>query len=105
MNRFDGKKLVNRPVSDGIRKTEELINLAISGEAPTFHGSDSAASDQEDSAEGSIGSRIYKDLMNGVSHMLPFVIGGGIAIALSFMIDQFIGVPQDQLANLGNYTT
>lgn len=103
MNRFDGKKLVNRPVSDGIRKTEELINLAISGEAPTFHGSDSAASDQEDSAEGSIGSRIYKDLMNGVSHMLPFVIGGGIAIALSFMIDQFIGVPQDQLANLGNY--
>ena len=93
MNRFDGKKLVNRPVSDGIRKTEELINLAISGEAPTFHGSDSAASDQEDSAEGSIGSRIYKDLMNGVSHMLPFVIGGGIlgGAAFGFMFPVLAG--------------
>lgn len=103
MNRFDGKELVNRPVSDGIRKTEELINLATSGNAPIFHGIESDATDEDSSAEGSVGSRIYKDLMNGVSHMLPFVIGGGIAIALSFMIDQFIGVPQDQLSSLGSY--
>lgn len=103
MNRFDGKELVNRPVSDGIRKTEELITLATSGTAPTFHSSESDSSEEDGSADGSVGSRIYKDLMNGVSHMLPFVIGGGIAIALSFMIDQFIGVPQDQLSMLGNY--
>ncbi|MGX7148127.1 PTS fructose transporter subunit IIABC [Enterococcus ureasiticus] len=103
MNRFDGKELVNRPVSDGIRKTEELITLATSGTAPTFHSSESDSNEEDGSADGSVGSRIYKDLMNGVSHMLPFVIGGGIAIALSFMIDQFIGVPQDQLSMLGNY--
>ncbi|MHC5373837.1 PTS fructose transporter subunit IIABC [Enterococcus sp. LJL120] len=103
MNRFSGKELVNRPVSDGIRKTEELINIALSGDAPVFHGNSSEAKSDEASADGSIGQRIYKDLMNGVSHMLPFVIGGGIAIALSFMIDQFIGVPTDQLASLGNY--
>ncbi|MBO0440686.1 PTS fructose transporter subunit IIABC [Candidatus Enterococcus ikei] len=103
MNRFDGKELVNRPVSDGIRKTEELITLATSGTAPTFHSSESDTSEEDGSADGSVGSRIYKDLMNGVSHMLPFVIGGGIAIALSFMIDQFIGVPHDQLQMLGNY--
>ncbi|PTO39169.1 PTS fructose transporter subunit IIC [Enterococcus mundtii] len=103
MNRFDGKELVNRPVSDGIRKTEELINLAVSGSAPVFHGDGKENSSDEGNADGTIGQRIYKDLMNGVSHMLPFVIGGGIAIALSFMVDQFMGVPQDQLANLGNY--
>ncbi|MCB5952302.1 fructose-specific PTS transporter subunit EIIC [Enterococcus sp. BWT-B8] len=104
MNRFNGKNLVNRPVSDGIRKPEELIDLAVSGNAPVFHGkNDGSHSAEDDAAEGSVGSRIYKDLMNGVSHMLPFVIGGGIAIALSFMIDQFLGVPQDQLASLGSY--
>lgn len=103
MDRFDGKELVNRPVSDGIRKTEELITLASSGKAPVYHSNGADAPEEESSAEGSIGSRIYKDLMNGVSHMLPFVIGGGIAIALSFMIDQFIGVPQGQLEHLGSY--
>ena len=103
MNRFNGKKLVNRPVSDGIRKTKELINLAINGEAPVFHGDSSEDATENSAAEGSIGSRIYKDLMNGVSHMLPFVIGGGIAIALSFMIDQFMGVPQDSLSKLGSF--
>lgn len=103
MNRFNGKKLVNRPVSDGIRKTKELITLATTGEAPTFHGNNSEEATENSSAEGSIGSRIYKDLMNGVSHMLPFVIGGGIAIALSFMIDQFMGVPQDSLSKLGSF--
>ncbi len=103
MDRFDGKHLVNRPVSDGIRKPENLINEALSGTAPVFKGDGSSSSDSKESADGTVGQRIYKDLMNGVSHMLPFVIGGGIAIALSFMIDQFMGVPQDSLAQLGNY--
>lgn len=103
MDRFDGKHLVNRPVSDGIRKPETLINEALSGSAPVFKGDGSASNSSDESADGTVGQRIYKDLMNGVSHMLPFVIGGGIAIALSFMIDQFMGVPQDSLAQLGNY--
>lgn len=104
MNRFDGKPLVNRPVSDGIRKPEELINEALSGKAPIFHGDGSSANTAgEESAEGTIGQRIYKDLMNGVSHMLPFVVAGGIMIAISFMIDNFMGVPQDQLSNLGSF--
>jgi len=105
MNRFDGKKLLNRPVSDGIRKTEELLNLAVEGKAPVFHAEGSADSSDEEAAAGSVGQEIYKNLMNGVSHMLPFVIAGGIMIALSFMIDQFIGVPQDQLSKLGSYNT
>lgn len=105
MDRFDGKELVNRPVSDGIRKPEELIDLALSGKAPTFHGTGGAGSDaaEEASDNGTVGQRIYKDLMNGISHMLPFVIAGGIMIALSFMIDQFMGVPQEHLAKLGSY--
>lgn len=104
MNRFNGKELVNRPVSDGIRKPEELINLALSGKAPVYHGNgEDTSANEEKSDNGTLGQRIYKDLMNGVSHMLPFVIGGGIMIALSFMIDQFMGVPQAELANLGNY--
>lgn len=104
MNRFNGKELVNRPVGDGIRKPEELINLALSGNAPVYHGNaEESSATEEKSDNGTLGQRIYKDLMNGVSHMLPFVIGGGIMIALSFMIDQFMGVPQSELANLGNY--
>lgn len=104
MNRFDGKPLVNRPVSDGIRKPEELINEALSGNAPVFRGDGSAADNGGDSAaDGTIGQRIYKDLMNGVSHMLPFVIAGGIMIAISFMIDNFMGVPNDSLQYLGSF--
>ena len=103
MDRFDGKHLVNRPVSDGIRKTEQLINEAMSGTAPVLHGSGQASDKENASADGSVGQRIYKDLMNGVSHMLPFVIAGGIMIAISFMVDQFMGVPQDALSQLGNY--
>lgn len=102
MARFDGKHLVNRPVGDGIRKTEELINLVLSGSAPIYHG-DGSASAEESSEKGSVGQEIYKNLMNGVSHMLPFVIAGGILIAISFMIDQFIGVPDDALGQLGGY--
>lgn len=102
MNRFDGKQLINRPVSDGIRKTESLINEALSGTAPIYHG-DTSTSQEESQTSGSFGQEIYKNLMNGVSHMLPFVIAGGILIALSFMIDQFIGVPVDSLDQLGSY--
>ncbi|WP_270272606.1 PTS fructose transporter subunit IIABC [Enterococcus gallinarum] len=102
MDRFNGKHLVNRPVSDGIRKTEQLINEALSGDAPVFHSSGQTVA-EESSANGTFGQRIYKDLMNGVSHMLPFVIAGGIMIAISFMVDQFMGVPQDALNQLGSY--
>lgn len=103
MNRFDGKHLVNRPVSDGIRKPEELINEALSGNAPIFHGDGGTNPTDDSSADGTVGQRIYKDLMNGVSHMLPFVIAGGIMIAISFMIDNFMGVPQDSLSKLGSF--
>ncbi|HIX71000.1 MAG TPA: fructose-specific PTS transporter subunit EIIC [Candidatus Enterococcus stercoravium] len=103
MNRFDGKHLVNRPVSDGIRKPEELINEALSGNAPIFHGTGGTNPTDDSSADGTVGQRIYKDLMNGVSHMLPFVIAGGIMIAISFMIDNFMGVPQDSLSKLGSF--
>ncbi|WP_291292035.1 fructose-specific PTS transporter subunit EIIC [Enterococcus sp.] len=102
MDRFNGKHLVNRPVSDGIRKTEQLINEALSGDAPVFHSTGQTVA-EEASADGTVGQRIYKDLMNGVSHMLPFVIAGGIMIAISFMVDQFMGVPQDALNQLGSY--
>ena len=102
MDRFNGKHLVNRPVSDGIRKTEQLINEALSGDAPVFHSSGQTVA-EESSADGTFGQRIYKYLMNGVSHMLPFVIAGGIMIAISFMVDQFMGVPQDALNQLGSY--
>ncbi|MGX7025614.1 PTS fructose transporter subunit IIABC [Vagococcus hydrophili] len=104
MARFEGKHLINRPVSDGIKKTEELINLALKQEAPIYHHSgNSEAEESSEKASGSIGSQIYKHLMNGISHMLPFVIGGGIIIALSFMVDQFMGVPQEELSKLGSY--
>lgn len=104
MARFDGKKLVNRPVSDGIKKTEELLNIAVSGSAPVYRAtSQEARETKENSATGSVGSQIYKHLMNGVSHMLPFVIGGGIAIAMAFLIDQILGVPTQDLASLGSY--
>lgn len=106
MNRFGGKPVVSRPVSDGIRRPEELINNALSGNASIYQSSDEQASESQDSSEGekqSVGQKIYKDLMNGVSHMLPFVVAGGIMMALSFMIDQWMGVPQDSLDQLGNY--
>ena len=86
MARFDGKHVVKASVSDGIQKGEELIKKAVSGEAPVYHHTGAAASEEGGESEG-IGHTIYKHLMNGVSHMLPFVIGGGILIALSFLVD------------------
>lgn len=99
MARFAGKPLVNRPVADGIRKTEELIKLALDPVTPVYEASQDAAK----AAESAGGSGLYRHLMSGVSQMLPFVIGGGILIALAFLFDQMLGVPQDQLANLGSY--
>ena len=93
MARFDGKPLVNRPVTDGINKSEELINEVLDGKAPVYHDTDGGAADGDDanSSNGGAWSEIYKDLMNGISHMLPFVVGGGILMALSFVIEQFVG--------------
>lgn len=99
MARFAGKPLVNRPVADGIRKTEELIKLALDPATPVYEASQDVAK----TAESAGGSGLYRHLMSGVSQMLPFVIGGGILIALAFLFDQMLGVPQDQLANLGSY--
>lgn len=88
MERFDGKKVIERQVSDGIHKADELLELAVSGEAPVYH-SGSAAAKPVSSAKtgGSAGHQVYTQLMNGVSHMLPFVVGGGILIAVSFLLD------------------
>ncbi|MGY3779803.1 PTS fructose transporter subunit IIABC [Streptococcus gallolyticus] len=104
MARFDGKPLVSRPVADGIKKSEELINIILDGKAETYTASaDEASSSSNASEKLSLGAAFYKHLMSGVSQMLPFVIGGGILIAISFLIDQFMGVPNDQLSHLGNY--
>ena len=91
MARFDGKPMIQTKVANGINKAEELLREAMSGTAPVYHASqsdkDSAASSID--AADSFGRQIYKHLMNGVSHMLPFVIGGGILIALAFLFDTF----------------
>lgn len=88
MDRFDGKKVIERQVSDGINKADELISLAVSGDAPVYRSAGaSEAKRQSAKAGGSVRHQIYTQLMNGVSHMLPFVVGGGILIALSFLID------------------
>ena len=103
MDRFDGKPLVSRPVADGIRKTEELINLALSGNAEVYKAANGGAAVASSNEKLSLGGAFYKHLMSGVSQMLPFVIGGGIMIALAFLLDKILGVPQDQLSNLGSY--
>jgi len=103
MNRFDGKPLINRPVADGIRKTEELINLALSGNAEIYKAANSGGAAESSNEKLSLGGAFYKHLMSGVSQMLPFVIGGGIMIAIAFLLDQILGVPKDQLSNLGSY--
>ena len=88
MDRFDGKKVIICQVSDGISKAPQLIEKAMSGNVPVYHGSGEAAASAADAGnKGAIGHKIYTWLMNGVSHMLPFVVGGGILIALAFLID------------------
>lgn len=103
MDRFDGKPLISRPVADGIRKTEELINLALSGNAEVYKAANGGATVASGNEKLSLGGAFYKHLMSGVSQMLPFVIGGGIMIAIAFLLDQILGVPKDQLSNLGSY--
>ena len=100
--RFDGKKLISKPVAAGIRQTEDLIQTILDGKADVFHA-ENAAQASASQEKLSLGGAFYKHLMSGVSQMLPFVIGGGILIALAFLIDQVMGVPQDQLSSLGSY--
>ncbi|MFM0772782.1 fructose-specific PTS transporter subunit EIIC [Streptococcus suis] len=102
MPRFNGKPLVSRPVAAGIKQAEELINIILDGKASAYTATEGAAT-VESSEKLSLGKAFYKHLMSGVSQMLPFVIGGGILIALAFLVDNFIGVPQDSLGNLGSY--
>lgn len=90
MNRFDGKPLVNKPVKSGIQEPEKLIQQVLDGKAAVYHatGDDSSSSTESD---GTVWGNIYKQLMNGISHMLPFVIGGGILMAISFIVEQYMG--------------
>lgn len=90
MNRFDGKPLVNKPVKSGIQEPEKLIQQVLDGKAAIYHatGDDSSSSAESD---GTVWGNIYKQLMNGISHMLPFVIGGGILMAISFIVEQYMG--------------
>lgn len=88
MARFDGKKVLQTPVSDGIRKPEELINKILNGQAPVYHAEGGAEAASAPGEGGSVWSKIYKDLMNGISHMLPFVVGGGILLAISFIFER-----------------
>lgn len=100
--RFNGKKLISKPVATGIRQPQELIQNILDGKAEVFHAENAGAA-QESSEKLSLGGAFYKHLMSGVSQMLPFVIGGGIMIALAFLLDQIMGVPKDQLSQLGSY--
>lgn len=108
-DRFDGKKVIECQVYDGINKTEELVKRIAAGDAPVFKASGKKeASHSSIGGKESIGHQIYKHLMNGVSHMLPFVVGGGILIAIAFLIDGFSvdlnSLPADQRANFGTIT-
>lgn len=108
MDRFAGRPVIQCKVSDGISKAEELLDRALNGNAPLYQakGSSQAADSEEES--DSVGHQIYKHLMNGVSHMLPFVIGGGILIAIAFLIDGFAvdlnSLPFDERSNFGTIT-
>ena len=108
-DRFDGKKVIECQVSDGINKAEELVKRAAAGDAPVFKASGKASDTQQSTGrKESVAHQIYKHLMNGVSHMLPFVVGGGILIAIAFLIDGFCvdinSLPADQRSNFGTIT-
>lgn len=107
MSRFDGKKVIIRQVSDGISKADQLVELAISGDVPVYHDA-SASAQQQTQKSGGAGHKVYTYLMNGVSHMLPFVVGGGILIALAFLIDGLFvdlsALPADQRGAFGTIT-
>ncbi|MFU2222509.1 PTS fructose transporter subunit IIABC [Streptococcus pluranimalium] len=102
MPRFNGKPLISRPVAEGIKKPQELIQTILDGKADTYVAKEGAQATTSEE-KTSLGGAFYKHLMGGVSQMLPFVIGGGIMIALAFLLDNLLGVPKDQLSNLGSY--
>lgn len=108
MERFDGKRVIQRPVSDGIGKAEELLELAVSGNAPVYRSANGETKEQQVKSGGGIGHQIYTQLMNGVSHMLPFVVGGGILIAIAFLIDGLAvdinSLPAAERSNFGTIT-
>ena len=108
MDRFDGKKVIECQVSDGISKADELVERAMNGDAPVYKAKNGVTQAGSAKSGGSIGHQIYTQLMNGVSHMLPFVVGGGILIALAFLIDglsvDMNALPVDQRANFGTIT-
>lgn len=109
MERFDGKKVIECQVSDGISKADQLVEQAMSGNVPVYHGTGGGGSASSGSAKsGGAGHKIYTQLMNGVSHMLPFVVGGGILIAIAFLIDglsvDLNALPADQRADFGTIT-
>lgn len=108
MDRFNGKPLIQCKVADGISKAEELLTKAMNGQAHTYHGSGKAEAADDGGETDSIGHQIYKNLMNGVSHMLPFVVGGGILIAISFLIDglsvDLNSLPFEERGNFGTIT-
>ena len=99
LSRFDGKKLVKAKVADGINKPKELIEHVLSDDAKVYHSTNKSNQEDDDIKEG-VGTRIYKHLMNGVTHMLPFVVGGGILIAIAFLLDDYEINP----ANFGKNT-
>ena len=106
MPRFDGKPLISRPVVDGINKPDELIDNILNSKASVYHSNGEKSSDDSDNAKEGVWGSIYKNLMNGVSHMLPFVIGGGILMAISFIVENYAGGPKSPafifLNNAGN---
>ena len=108
MDRFDGKKVIECQVSDGINKSDGLISRAVAGDAPVYHADNAPAKQQAGKSGGSIGHQIYTQLMNGVSHMLPFVVGGGILIALAFLLDGLMvdmsALSVEERSNFGSIT-
>ena len=106
MERFDGKPVIQCKVADGISKSEELIRKAMSGNVSTYRAKNRGEAESDDEGGDSIGHQIYKHLMNGVSHMLPFVVGGGILIAIAFLIDGFlVDLNALSVAERGNFGT
>ena len=106
MDRFDGKRVIECQVSDGINKADQLIERATSGDVPLYHAANAPARSENAKSGGSIGHQIYTQLMNGVSHMLPFVVGGGILIALAFLIDGLsVDMNSLSVADRGNFGT
>ena len=108
MERFDGKKVIECQVSDGISKADQLVERAMAGDAPIYQAKGAVQKSSQSKGSGGVGHQIYTQLMNGVSHMLPFVVGGGILIALAFLIDglsvDMNSLPVDQRANFGTIT-